>query len=98
MTRMTRELSLVLIGATALTTGYFFWPEPDFEKRTEEQAGRRVGGATAVHPLVWLRTPNNPGGKSPAVAGVSRGGFGSIGGRLSGGRFSGVRAVGRVGA
>src|SRR5262249_49482436 len=99
MTRMTREFSPVLLGGGALTPGYFFWPEPDFEKRAEEQVGRRVGGGTAPpHALVWLRSPSNASGKPPAIAGVSRGGFGSIGGRLSGGRFSGVRVVGRVGA
>ena len=38
MTRMSREFSLVLLGAGLLTAGYFMWPEKDFEKRAEEQA------------------------------------------------------------
>ena len=54
MTRMTREFSLVLLGASALTAAYFLWPEQDFEKRSEEQAPHERPGechqasATAV--------------------------------------------------
>ena len=33
MTRMSREFSLVLLGAGLLTAGYFAWPEQDFERR-----------------------------------------------------------------
>ena len=33
MSRMSREFSLVLVGAGILTAGYFMWPEQDFEKR-----------------------------------------------------------------
>ncbi len=100
MTRMTREFSLVLLGAGALTAGYFLWPEQDFERRTEEQARRRVGGTVPVHPIFWVHAGSSaaPAGRPVAVAGVTRGGFGTIGTRLSGGRFaSGVRAVGRIG-
>jgi hypothetical protein len=99
MTRMTREFSLVLLGAGALTGGYFLWPEQDFQKRTEEQARRRIGATAHVHGLLWLHAASAtaPGGQPAAVAGVSRGGFGTIGTRLSGGRFAGVRAVGRIG-
>ncbi|MDB5311630.1 MAG: hypothetical protein JWO38_5832 [Gemmataceae bacterium] len=88
MTRMTREFSLVLLGASALTAGYFLWSEQDFEKRAEEQARQRVGGTTRVHaPLIWIHTGgySSPGGRPAAVAGVSRGGFGSIGARVGGG-------------
>ena len=88
MTRMTREFSLVLLGASALTAAYFLWPEQDFEKRSEEQARQRVGGRTGVHaPLIWVHTSSyrGVGGRPAAVAGVSRGGFGSMGGRVGGG-------------
>ena len=30
MTRMSREFSLVLLGAGLLTAGYFMWPETGF--------------------------------------------------------------------
>jgi hypothetical protein len=92
MTRMSREFSLVLLGAGLLTAGYFMWPEQDFEKRSEEQAQRRVGGRTGGHILFigymggggsYSRTG---GGMGPASVGsVAKGGFGSIGGRVAGG-------------
>jgi hypothetical protein len=88
MTRRTREFSLVLLGASALTAANFLWPEQNFEKRTEEQARQRVGGRTGVHvPLIWVHTSSyrGVGGRPAAVAGVSRGGFGSSAGRLGGG-------------
>jgi hypothetical protein len=91
MTRMTREFSLLLLGSTMLTSGYFLWPEQDFEKRSEEQAQRRVGGAgrsSGVHILYighYGGSGSVSGGRSPAMSGVSRGGFGSVGGRVGGG-------------
>ena len=90
MTRMSREFSLVLLGAGMLTAGYFMWPEQDFEKRAEEQATNRVGGrrGTAGHVLFighFGGTSSVSGGRSPAMASVSRGGFGSIGARVGGG-------------
>jgi hypothetical protein len=91
MTRMSREFSLVLLGAGLLTAGYFMWPEQDFEKRAEEQAQNRVGGArrTGGHVLFIGHfgggSSSVSGGRSPAMASVSKGGFGSIGGRVSGG-------------
>ena len=91
MTRMTREFSLVLLGASALTAGYFLWSEQDFEKRAEEQARHRVGGSSHVHgPLVWIhsggyRSGYTAGARPAAVAGISRGGFGHIGARMGGG-------------
>jgi hypothetical protein len=94
MTRMTREFTLVLLGTGLLTTGYFAWPEQDFEKRAEEQAQKRVGGgngngttrthATFVY-IGYHGTGTSTMGRSPAMASVSRGGFGSIGGRVGGG-------------
>jgi hypothetical protein len=88
MTRMSREFSLVLLGAGLLTAGYFAWPE-DFEKRAEEQAGKRVG-SRGGH-ILFLghfgggRMSAAGGTRSPAFASVSRGGLGSIGARVSGG-------------
>jgi hypothetical protein len=87
MTRMSREFSLVLLGASALTAGYFLWPERDFEKRSEEQARERVGSRAHIYPLLWVHAARGAGmgNKPAAVAGVSRGGFGSMGARASGG-------------
>jgi hypothetical protein len=86
---MSREFSLVLLGAGLLTTGYFAWPEQDFEKRSEEQARQRVGGrSTGGSHVIFI---GHYGSSSSAVRGggamasVSRGGFGSIGGRVGGG-------------
>lgn len=91
MTRMSREFSLVLVGAGLLTAGYFTWPEPDFEKRAEEQAGRRVGHRTGGH-FIFIGHFGGGGaaavsgtGRSPAFASVSKGGLGSIGGRVASG-------------
>ncbi len=93
MTRMTREFSLLLLGSGMLTSGYFLWPEQDFEKRSEEQAQNRVGGqgrSGGVH-FIYLGHYGGSGSvsggaaRSPAMSGVSRGGFGSIGGRVGGG-------------
>jgi hypothetical protein len=89
MTRMSREFSLVLLGAGVLTAGYFMWPEKDFEKRAEEQARNRVGGGRTHGTVLFIGhfggSSSVSGGRSPAMAGVSKGGFGSIGGRVGGG-------------
>jgi len=88
MTHMSREFSLVLLGAGLLTAGYFMWPEKDFEKRAEEQAQNRVGGrrGTGGHILFigHFGGSSSVSGRSPAMASVSKGGFGSIGGRVGG--------------
>jgi len=96
MTRMTREFSLVLLGAGLLTAGYFAWPEQDFEKRAEEQAAKRVGGNNGGnnagtrrgHTFIYIGhfgSTSTTSARSPAMGGVSRGGFGTVGGRVSGG-------------
>jgi hypothetical protein len=90
MTRMSREFSLVLLGAGLLTAGYFMWPEQDFEKRAEEQANNRVGGrrGTTGHVLFighFGGSSSVSGARSPAMASVSKSGFGSIGARVGGG-------------
>jgi hypothetical protein len=98
MTRMSREFSLVLLGAGLLTSGYFAWPDEDFEKRADEQVQNRVGGqggngATrrgyyGPH-FVYIGSfgggSSSVGGRSPAMASVSRGGSGGIGARVGGG-------------
>lgn len=88
MTRMTRELSLLVVGAGMLASGYFLWPEEDFEKRAEEQAQQRVGGGvrgTSGSHVVFISRAGGSVGRSPAMASVSRGGLGAIGGRIGGG-------------
>jgi hypothetical protein len=88
MTRMTRDFSLVLLGASILTAGYFLAKSPDMEAKADEQAAERVGGGERdssgryhYRPgfvMVWVHSPVYSGGagRSPAVGGVSRGGFG----------------------
>jgi hypothetical protein len=93
MTRMTREFSLLLLGSGMLTSGYFLWPEQDFEQRSEEQAEKRVGGRSTTSGgarLIYIGSYSgsrsfSSAGRSPAMGSVSRGGFGSIGGRVGGG-------------
>jgi hypothetical protein len=94
MTRMSREFSLVLLGAGLLTAGYFAWPEQDFEKRADEQTRKRVGGngnGTRTGGFIFIGhfggggSYSTTGGRSPAMASVSKGGFGSIGARVGGG-------------
>jgi hypothetical protein len=93
MTRMTREFSLLLLGSGMLTSGYFLWPEQDFEKRSEEQAQQRVGGQSSTYGrshIIYVGHFGGSGsvtgaGRSPAMGSVSRGGLGSIGGRVGGG-------------
>jgi hypothetical protein len=96
MTRMSREFSLVLLGAGVLTAGYFLWPEQDYQKEADKQAARRVGANGNVNGtrsggavLIWVHSSGGSysatGGRSAAMASVSRGGFGAIGGRVSGG-------------
>jgi hypothetical protein len=89
---MSREFTLVLLGAGLLTTGYFLWPEQDFEKRSEEQTRKRVGGNATRTTTGFIfighvggGSSTVSGGRSPAMASVSKGGFGSIGGRVGGG-------------
>lgn len=91
MTRMSREFSLVVLGAGLLTAGYFLWPEQDFEKRSEEQARNRVGGGRTHGGVMFIGyfggggSSSVRGGRTGAMGSVSKAGFGSIGGRVSGG-------------
>lgn len=96
MTRMTRELSLVLAGASVLSVGYFAWAGRDFQKREEEEAKKRVGTTrTGYHGFIFIHGGRTmAAGTRPAtMTGVSRGGFGATAGRVStsggGGGFRG---------
>ena len=86
MARMSKEFTLVLVGAGILTAGYFLWPEDDLnakaEKAAEEQvAGNNNGHARTHHGgMMFLWLGGGGGGSRPAaMANVSRGGFGSFG-------------------
>ncbi|QEL20994.1 hypothetical protein [Limnoglobus roseus] len=91
MTRMTRDFSLVLLGAGILSAGYFLAPSPDLEAKADEQAAERVGGGERDssgryhyrpgYAMIWVHSGGYSGGagRAPAVGGVSRGGFGGIG-------------------
>ncbi|MCE9530611.1 MAG: hypothetical protein K8T89_05705 [Planctomycetes bacterium] len=94
MARMSREFSLVLLGAGILTAGYFFYRENnDLFAKEEEEAKKQASGShhrTHSHmPLIFLHGGGYAGraSTSPAMAsGISsRGGFGSIGAHASGG-------------
>jgi hypothetical protein len=93
MTRMSREFSLVLLGAGLLTAGYFVWPENNFDQEADKQAEKRVGGRPrSGGGFIFIGhfgggggATSTTGGRSPAMASVSKGGFGSIGGRVGGG-------------
>lgn len=86
MTRMSREFSLVLLGAGVLTAGYFLWPDEVLAKRAEQQGKQRVGGTGTTHALLWVHAGGGSAssGRAASLAGVSRGGFGSVGSRVGG--------------
>lgn len=94
MARMTRELSLVLVGSGILTAGYFMYPHDDLEAVQQEQVAQQVAGNRhTTHrtgsTFIWIPTGafgrgytggSGTVGRSVAMGGnVSRGGFGSIG-------------------
>jgi hypothetical protein len=91
---MTREFTLVLLGAGLLTAGYFAWPEEDLERRAEAQAQDRAGGngrARTHHGgIIFIGhfgggSSARAGGSHPAMGSVAKGGFGSTAGRIGGG-------------
>jgi hypothetical protein len=80
MARMSREFTLVLLGAGLLTAGYFLWPEEDPVKKAEQEAARggRQGGRTYTRvTIIPIITHTGPG--SSARPSVVRGGFGRTG-------------------
>jgi hypothetical protein len=95
---MSREFTLVLLGAGVLTAGYFMSDGPDFDKRAEEQAAKQVGGQRRsgggtmlvfIHSSGSTGPASRTGGGRMGLASVTKGGFGSIGGRVSGGGSGG---------
>ncbi|AWM37914.1 hypothetical protein GobsT_40210 [Gemmata obscuriglobus] len=95
MTRMSRELSLVVLGATVLTGAYFVWPETNYETEADKQAERRTGGRSRSGGGTFIFIGHFGGGgpsavsgrgaRPPAMASVSKGGFGTVGSRVGGG-------------
>ena len=92
MARMSREFSLVLLGAGILTAGYFAYRDDNnlFAKE-EDQAKQQVSSNRrgGYHgPLIFIHGGGYSSGRasSPAMAsGVARGGFGGIGAHAAGG-------------
>src|SRR5262249_33126651 len=93
MTRMTRELSLVLLGAGILSAAYFFWPEEDPARKAEEQTRPQVGGnggpyagpggRYVSHGFIYF--PIRGGAvTAPHANAMPRGGFGAVGRGMSG--------------
>jgi hypothetical protein len=88
---MSKEFSLVLLGAGLLSAGYFFWPEDGLAAQADEHGAKQMAGTRASHyhgmhfyPLFLSSGRAGPGIGSGATAGISRGGFGSIGRGVSG--------------
>jgi hypothetical protein len=91
MTRMSKEFSLVLLGAGVLTAGYFVVPpaEEEMEAKQEEQAAHRTGHThyhrhhVGVPLFLWIHSPGYAGnstGRPAAYSSTSRaGGFGAFG-------------------
>ena len=85
MARMSREFSLVVLGAGVLTAGYFMFREDnDLFAKEEEQSKQQVAGHHRTYhgPMIFIWGGGYSGGRStsPATAGgVARGGFGSMG-------------------
>lgn len=92
MARMSREFSLVLLGAGVLTAGYFWFSEEEklFAKEKEEEQKRQQVSSHRGHShpgmFIFMHTGSYAGRGSPASpSGVARGGFGGIGAHTAGG-------------
>ena len=88
MARMTRELTLVLLGSGLLSMGYFLWPEDDPAKKAEDAANGGQGGTTRSgrtygYVVIVRRGTSSP--TSYARTTTVRGGFGRTGIGISGG-------------
>jgi len=91
MARMSREFTLVLLGAGLLTAGYFLWPEDDpasrYLRRNDGGGGGGSGGSRVSRVYFWpIIIPGRTGViSSPAMAstGTIRGGLGRTGGFAS---------------
>jgi hypothetical protein len=94
MARMSREFSLVLMGAGVLTAGYFLVDDEDVLAKEEKQVSQEVNKSRSSgrygHTFIFFHGggwSSNGGGRYSATggAGVTRGGFGGIGAHTSGG-------------
>ena len=95
MTRMTKEMSLVLLGSGMLTTGYFLVPptEEAMEAKAEEQAAKRTGHGSNYHRsggfFLFIHSAGYAGnsmGRPAAYSTSTRaGGFGGFSKSFSGG-------------
>jgi hypothetical protein len=87
MARMSREFNLVLLGAGLLTAGSFLVPDEDPAKHAEDETNQGGGGRSryrAGHVFIithYSRTST----RTSTSATTARGGFGRIGGAISGG-------------
>jgi hypothetical protein len=90
MARMSREFTLVLLGAGLLTAGYFLWPDDD-PARKKADAGGGGGGDNSTTGRRFTYVMIIPGRAAPTYrpagspGAVSRGGFGRVGGFFAGG-------------
>lgn len=88
MARMSREFSLVLVGASLLTAGYFYLHQDDpvGDRFDEETHGHSTRHGSHVMFLGLPMGGSHPSrGTTTTARGVSRGGFGSIGSHTAGG-------------
>jgi hypothetical protein len=92
MTRMSREFSLVLLGAGVLTAGYFVNREDnDLFAKEEDQARKQVSSSRhhgSSGGMIFLHGGGYAGGKSSSRAsasGVARRGFGGMSAHFGGG-------------
>jgi len=69
MARMSREFSLVLIGAGLLSAGFFFVPEPPTSKAPKTLRRARPNQKGAVRRVMAppLNSDQGPGGERAAV-------------------------------
>lgn len=79
MTRMGKELSLVLVGATMLTAGYFYFREDDqaADSYTNDTNHNHSSAHPLFIPMMMRGSSMNGGGASRTSGSVTRGGFGS---------------------
>ena len=91
MTHMSREFSLVLLGAGLLTAGSFLWPEEDLAAHANNEAARQVAGANharyhggGMHWLIFHSGGRPGAGAATSRASITRGGFGGVGRSMSG--------------
>jgi hypothetical protein len=95
MTRMTKEMSLVLLGSGILTAGYFLVPQTEeaMEAKAEEQAAKRTGHGSNYHRsggfFLFIHSHGYAGtttGRPAAYSTSTRaGGFGGFSKSFSGG-------------